>query len=75
MAAGIGFETRAYEGYEPLEHVVSLNLHRRHLNESQRAMVAARLETLKQGRPGKDANLHVSRDEAAKPQSFLKLAA
>ena len=40
----------------------------RHLNESQRGMVAAKLETLKQGRPNKDANLHdlqVSRSDAA----------
>jgi hypothetical protein len=29
-------------------------------------MVAAKLETLKQGRPGKDANWHLSRDDIAK---------
>jgi ParB-like chromosome segregation protein Spo0J len=38
--------------------VISLNLRRRHLNESQRSMVAARLETRDLGRPHKDANLH-----------------
>lgn len=46
-------------------YVVSLNLKRRHLTESQRATVAARLETMKHGRPGKDANLHLSRADAA----------
>lgn len=54
-----------YGGDDALAFVLSLNLKRRHLNESQRAMVAARLETMKRGRPGKDANLHVSRPEAA----------
>jgi hypothetical protein len=39
---------------------------RRHLHESQRAMVGAKLENMKQGRPGKDANLHgISHDDAA----------
>ena len=32
-----------------LAHVVSLNLHRRHLNESQKAMVAARLANISHG--------------------------
>lgn len=56
---------REYAGTDPLGFVVSLNIHRRHLDESQRGLVAARVETARQGRPGKDANLHVSRAEAA----------
>jgi hypothetical protein len=54
---------------EPLPFVISKNLKRRHLNESQRAMVAAQLETYRHGdnqHSSGDANLRVRRDEAAK---------
>jgi ParB-like chromosome segregation protein Spo0J len=40
---------REYMGDDPTAFVVSLNLKRRHLNESQRSMVADKLATLKQG--------------------------
>ena len=64
--AGEEFETREYEGDKPLEHVVSLNLHRRHLNESQRAMVAARLANLMDGqRPSQICEGAVTRTTAS----------
>jgi hypothetical protein len=39
--AGIDARLETYDGNDPLAYVVSLNLKRRHLDESQRAMVAA----------------------------------
>lgn len=40
---------RVYAGPDPAAYVVSLNLRRRHLNEAQRAMVAAKLTNLAHG--------------------------
>ena len=55
-----------YTGTDPLGFVLSKNLRRRQLNESQRAMVAARLANMGQGerKKGKPANLPVSEPAA-----------
>ena len=41
--------TEVYDGFDATAFVVSLNLHRRHLDESQRGMVAAKLANLSDG--------------------------
>lgn len=53
---------------DPLAWVLSKNLSRRHLNESQRAVVAARLANLPSHRPAgdKSANLRTSQADAAR---------
>jgi N6-adenosine-specific RNA methylase IME4 len=49
QAAGVECQTRPYDGSDPLAFVVSANLMRRHLNESQRAMIADTLAPLPRG--------------------------
>ena len=49
VAAGVEMRTTRFVGTDPVAYVVSKNMHRRHLNESQRAMVAKRLATLQNG--------------------------
>jgi len=68
------FPTReTYEGDDPVGFVVSLNVHRRHLNESQRAMVAAKLANMPQGRPETNAQIcAINQEEAAEMLSVAR---
>jgi hypothetical protein len=43
-AAGCPYPTKPYDGGDPLGYVVSANIHRRHLNETQRAVLALSIE-------------------------------
>jgi ParB-like chromosome segregation protein Spo0J len=55
-----------YDGDDPLAFVISRNLSRRHLDESQRAMVAAKLANMKEGRPSETLQIcRVSQSAAA----------
>ena len=47
--AGVDCPISFYDGDDPVAYVISLNLRRRHLDESQRAMIAARLANLAHG--------------------------
>lgn len=67
---GIEYPRVEYDGDDPLGFVISHNLHRRHLTESQRAMVAAKLAKMDNGgdrRSDQTANLQsdISRARAA----------
>jgi N6-adenosine-specific RNA methylase IME4 len=67
----VPFETREYEGDDPVGFVVSLNLRRRHLSESQRAMVAANIANMAHGGDRKSENqtanlrVDISQEQAA----------
>jgi hypothetical protein len=66
VEAKIEPKPREFIGTDPLGYVLSANLHRRHLNESQRAMVAAKLATLELGANQHSGKEGVSIDTASK---------
>jgi N6-adenosine-specific RNA methylase IME4 len=64
MDSGVEPSLSLYDGNDPLAKVISLNLKRRHLDESQRAMVEARIANLPKG-----ANQHSPIGEPSVPQA------
>jgi len=60
MELGLEPETECYQGKDPFSYAISLNATRRHLNQSQRAMLATDIATLKHGgNRNQGANLHL----------------
>lgn len=79
--AGIMCPAEEYVGADALRYVIALNLDRRHLTESQRAMVAAEAEGFMHGgaRRGEKLNAAMKREAAAKlvnvaPRSVARAA-
>ena len=49
--------TVEYSGDDPLAFVLRHNLHRRHLNETQRALIASKLSNMHEGRPSNTVSI------------------
>ena len=67
-AADVDCRFVTYGGSDPIAYVVSLNLHRRHLTESQRAMVVASLANISRGGDRKSDQTANLQFEAHVPQ-------
>jgi ParB-like chromosome segregation protein Spo0J len=62
VSAGLEPQFTEYEGDQPIQYSLSLNLHRRHLTTSQRAAVAADVANLE---PGGVAGIHTNAQNCA----------
>lgn len=72
---GVEYPRVEYDGADPLGFVISHNLHRRHLTESQRASVAAKVANMRQGRPSdKGANLPLLSEREPGPVTVSQAA-
>jgi N6-adenosine-specific RNA methylase IME4/ParB-like chromosome segregation protein Spo0J len=64
--AGVEIRFIEYKGDDPAAFVISQNVMRRHLNPSQRAMIAGKLAKLRQGQPVKSQICDFTQARAAK---------
>lgn len=60
---------------DPVQYALSHNLHRRHLTTAQRAIVAAKLATLKHGQHGKEVSNETSLEQATTLLSVSRASA
>lgn len=63
------------EETDPVQYALSHNLHRRHLTTAQRAIVAAKLATLKHGQHGKEVSNETSLEQATTLLSVSRASA
>lgn len=70
---GVAIDTREYQGNDPAAFVISLNLKRRHLDESQRAMIGARLANMPKHGDGR--NQHTKEGAANLPNPLITQSA
>ena len=56
LRAGVAPRYGCYDGADPVGFVLARNLRRRHMDTSQRAMVAAKLANMKEGRPPEETS-------------------
>jgi hypothetical protein len=56
-AAEVEPHIKEFTGTDPVKFVVDVNVRRRHLNETQRAMIAARIAAMSVGRPQKNVDM------------------
>ena len=68
-------KVRTYQGNDPLGFVSSMNLVRRHLNESQRALVATQITTMRQGeRTDLEPSANLQKVSQAKASELLNIS-
>jgi len=74
LAEGIEPVYADYPGGDPLKFVISTNLHRRHLNETQRAVIASKLANMPHGGAFRSANLQIEKVSQSAAAEMLNVS-